>query len=75
METLRNALIAACNEMAVKAEEMNMKGVAVASILQKSTQIDWLGEMKVVSSPVNIEDGLLVAKHGIECAKSMLSKG
>lgn len=55
MEKLREALVEACDEMAKKARTMNMKGVAVASVLPKETQVDWIGEMKVVDTPYNLE--------------------
>lgn len=51
MEKVRQALIAACSEMDKMARSMNMKGVATASILPKETQVDWIGEMKVVDTP------------------------
>lgn len=54
---LRQALVETLDKMAAKAREMNMKGVAVASILEKESQVDWIGEMKVVDTPYNLEDG------------------
>ena len=41
--------------MAEKAVSMNMKGVAVATVLPKGSEVDWMGEMKVVGSPVNVD--------------------
>lgn len=55
MNKLKEALIKACNAMAEKAVSMNMKGVAVATVLPKGSEVDWMGEMKVVGSPVNVD--------------------
>lgn len=54
---IRNSLIKVCEEMARKAREMNMKGVAVASVLVPDSGVDWIGEMKVVDTPFNVEGG------------------
>lgn len=48
---VRNYLVQALEAMKKKAEEMNMKGVAVASFLDAEDTIDWIGEMKVVGHP------------------------
>ena len=48
MDKLREALIEACNVMDQKARSMKMHGVAVASVLSKDSEVDWIGEMKVV---------------------------
>ena len=55
MDKLREALVVACSEMEKKARSMNMQGVAVASILAKNTEVDWIGEMKVVDTPYNTD--------------------
>ena len=57
MDKIRQALIDACNEMDKKAREMNMKGVAVASLLAPKETVNWIGEMKVVDTPYNAEGG------------------
>lgn len=57
MDKLREALVETCEVMAKKAKSMNMQGVAVASVLPKETQVDWVGEMKVVDTPYNLESG------------------
>lgn len=40
-----------------KARSMNMQGVAVASILPRTSEVDWIGEMKVVDTPYNPDGG------------------
>lgn len=55
MDKLHEVLIAACDAMEKKAREMDMKGVAVATILMKESQIDWIAEMRVVDKVVNID--------------------
>ena len=57
MKDLRNAITETLEKMAQKARSMNMQGVAVASILPKETEVDWIGEMKVVDTPYNPEGG------------------
>ncbi len=57
MDNLRKALVETLEEMAKKAKSMNMQGVAVASILPKETEVDWIGEMKVVDTPYNADGG------------------
>ena len=56
MDKLREALIEACNVMDQKARSMKMHGVAVASVLSKDSDVDWIGEMKVVETPYNLDD-------------------
>lgn len=56
MDKIRTALVEACNEMDRKARAMDMKGVAVAAVLPKNSQVDWIGEMKVVDKTYNIDD-------------------
>lgn len=57
MNNLRNAVTETLEEMAKKARSMNMQGVAVASVLPKDSEVDWIGEMKVVNTPYNAEGG------------------
>ena len=57
MKDLRNAITETLEKMAQKARSINMQGVAVASILPKETEVDWIGEMKVVDTPYNPEGG------------------
>ena len=56
MDSISEALMKACVEMDAKARSMDMKGVAVATVLPKNSQIDWIGEMKVVDKVCNIDD-------------------
>lgn len=55
MDKIREALVVACGEMDKKAREMGMKGVAVAAVLPKESQVDWIGEMKVVETTHNFD--------------------
>lgn len=57
MQNLRNAITETLKEMAKKARTMNMQGVAVASVLPKDSDVDWIGEMKIVDTPYNFEGG------------------
>lgn len=57
MDTLRQALIEACNQMDQMARSKNMQGVAVACALPKDSEVDWVGEMKVVDTPTNPDGG------------------
>ncbi len=57
MNDIRTALIETLEEMAKKAKSMDMQGVAVAAILPKESEVDWIGEMKVVDTPYNAEGG------------------
>ena len=57
MKELRKAITETLEEMAKKARSMDMQGVAVASVLPKESDVDWIGEMKVVDTPYNAEGG------------------
>lgn len=57
MTELKDKLTKVCLEMDKKAREMNMKGVAVASILPPGEAVEWIGEMKVVDTPYNADGG------------------
>ena len=56
-ERLRACLIRALEDMKARAEEMGIRGVAVASALNRGETVDWIGEMKVVETPYNLERG------------------
>lgn len=56
MEKIKKALMDASDAMVAKAKSMNMKGVAVASVLSKQSQADWLSEMRVVETTYNIDE-------------------
>ncbi len=55
MEKVRKVLIETCEAMEKKAREMDMIGVAVATILPKSTRVDWVAEMKVVDKTYKVD--------------------
>lgn len=57
MKNLREALIDACNEMDKMARSKDMQGVAVATVLPAGSDVDWIGEMKVVDTPTNPDGG------------------
>ena len=57
MNKIKQALIDSCEAMDKKAREMNMQGVAVASLLPPGEDVNWIGEMKVVDTPYNAEGG------------------
>ena len=53
----RNVLISVLDDMEKKALEMKVQGVGVACFLDKKSQVDWIGEMKVVQTPYNLKEG------------------
>jgi hypothetical protein len=53
----RDFLVKALDDMEAKALEMKIQGVGVACFLDKSSEIDWIGEMKVVETPYNLKEG------------------
>lgn len=55
--TARDLLIKALDDMEAKALEMKIQGVGVACFLDKSSETDWIGEMKVVETPYNLKEG------------------
>ena len=57
MDKLRSVIIETLDLMAAKAKSMDMQGVAVASVLPKTSEVDWIGEMKVVEVPYKPEGG------------------
>lgn len=69
-EQLREKIVLALEDMKAKAVEMGIQGVATASVLNKGGVEDWIGEMKVVGSPVNQKAGLnLVAIAWSKCGE------
>ena len=75
MNELKDKLTKVCLEMDKKAREMNMKGVAVASILPPGEAVEWIGEMKVVETPFNFAEGWnLIAIAWSKCGESIATK-
>lgn len=57
-------------DMKAKAIEMGIQGVATASILNKGETVDWIGEMKVVGTPLDTKGGFnLVAVAWSKCGE------
>lgn len=54
---VREALIKSLDDMESRAKEMGIQGVGVASFLDAEDTVDWIGEMKVVETPVNEKEG------------------
>ncbi|MCR4582355.1 MAG: VOC family protein [Prevotella sp.] len=68
--SLREKIVMALDDMKSKAIEMGIQGVATASVLNKGETADWIGEMKVVGSPVNEKDSCnLVAIAWSKCGE------
>lgn len=55
--TAREVLVKALGDMEAKALEMKIHGVGVACFLDKDSEVDWIGEMKVVETPYNLKEG------------------
>ncbi|MBQ3027475.1 MAG: hypothetical protein IJD26_00215, partial [Lachnospiraceae bacterium] len=53
----RDLLVRVLDDMEKKALEMKIQGVGVACFLDKSSKVDWIGEMKVVETPYNLKEG------------------
>jgi len=69
-EQLRKKIVMALDDMKSKALEMGIQGVATASVLGKDATDDWIGEMKVVGTPCNSEEGWnLVAIAWSKCGE------
>lgn len=67
---LRDKLVMALDDMKAKAVEMGIQGVATASILNKGETDDWIGEMKVVGTACNRQEGWnLVAIAWSKCGE------
>ena len=67
---LRDKLVMALDDMEAKAVEMGIQGVATASVLDRDETDDWIGEMTVVGTPCNREEGWnLVAIAWSKCGE------
>lgn len=56
--TARDILVKALDDMEQKALQMKVQGVGVACFLDTAqSEVDWIGEMKVVESPYNLKEG------------------
>lgn len=53
----RDLLVHVLEDMEKKALEMKVQGVGVACFLDTKSEIDWIGEMKVVQTPYNLKEG------------------
>ncbi|MBO7425669.1 MAG: hypothetical protein J6U23_08305 [Clostridiales bacterium] len=69
-DELRNLIASVLEDMKNKALDMGIQGVAVASVLNKGEEYDWIGEMKVVETPYNFKEGWnLVAIAWSKCGE------
>ncbi len=50
---LREKVLMVLDDMKAKAVEMGIQGVATASVLNSGDSVDWIGEMKVVGTPID----------------------
>lgn len=67
---LREKIGMVLEDMKAKAIEMDIQGVATASILNKGETVDWIGEMKVVGTPLDTKGGFnLVAVAWSKCGE------
>ena len=67
---LREKIVMALDDMKAKAIEMGIEGVATASVLNKGETVDWIGEMRVVGTPLDTKGGYnLVAVAWSKCAE------
>ena len=67
---LREKLVMALDDMKAKAKEMGIEGVATASILNKGETVDWIGEMRVVGTLLDLKGGFnLVAIAWSKCGE------
>ena len=67
---LREKIVMALDDMKAKAIEMGIEGVATASVLNKGETVDWIGEMRVVGTPLDKEGGFnLVAVAWSKCGE------
>lgn len=53
----RNLLVKSLDDMEKKALKMKVQGVGVACFLDEKSEVDWIGEMKVVQTPYNLKEG------------------
>ena len=71
-DALRTHIVNVLEEMKDKASEMGICGVAVASVLNKDSDTDWIGEMKVVETPFNLKEGWnLIAIAWSKCGEAI----
>ncbi|MBQ5933648.1 MAG: hypothetical protein IJL55_08095 [Lachnospiraceae bacterium] len=74
-DEIRNSIVLVLEEMKKKAETMGIQGVAVASVLNKGEDVDWIGEMKVVGTPCNFKEGWnLVAIAWSKCGEAIATE-
>ena len=67
---LREKIGTVLDDMKAKANEMGIQGVATASILNNGETVDWIGEMKVVGTPLDTKGGFnLVAVAWSKCGE------
>lgn len=67
---LREKIVLALADMKTKAIQMGIQGVATASVLNKGETDDWIGEMKVIGTPYNQEEGSnLIAIAWSKCSE------
>jgi len=55
--TARDLLVRVLDDMEKLALRMKIQGVGVACFLDASSEVDWIGEMKVVETPYNLKEG------------------
>ena len=74
-DEIRNNIVYVLEEMKKRAETMGIQGVAVASVLNKGEDVDWIGEMKVVGTPCNFKEGWnLVAIAWSKCGEAIATE-
>ena len=74
-ERLSEILVKVLDEMKEKAVNMKIKGVAVGSVTNQDENNDWIGEMKVVDTPVNYAEGWnLIAIAWSKCGEAIATK-
>jgi hypothetical protein len=67
---LREKVVMALDDMKAKAIEMGIQGVATASVLNSGDSVDWIGEMRVVGTPVDqVNNCNLVAIAWSKCSE------
>lgn len=55
---VRDKIVMVLDEMEQKALQMKVQGVGVACFLDTTqSEVDWIGEMKVVETPYNFKEG------------------
>ena len=72
---LREKIVMALDDMKAKAIEMGIVGVATASVLNKGEDVDWIGEMRVVGTPLDTKGGFnLVAVAWSKCGEVIATR-